>query len=105
MLDTDVVDAIKAEVVRLAGNELEQLMGVDPPHRVGRAPKMLLLFRSDDPARGKRVTRVFDLNGQKAQVEFLGAGQQVVVTGIHPDTKKPTCGLMTNPPSTCRLPI
>lgn len=55
--------------------------------RVGRAPKRLMVFRTDDPFRKMSATYT---DGQtEHKIEVLGAGQQFVAYGIHPDTKKP----------------
>ncbi|MGN1209545.1 MAG: bifunctional DNA primase/polymerase, partial [Duodenibacillus sp.] len=59
-------------------------------YRVGRPGKFLLLFR----AKGvwtKGTTRGFARPGQPkpSKIEIMGRGQQVVVYGIHEETKKP----------------
>lgn len=58
------------------------------PCRTGRAPKCLFVFRGDAPRR-KQATGEYLVNGQKCQVEVLGAGQQFVAFGTHPDIKQP----------------
>jgi len=55
--------------------------------RVGRAPKRLLLFRTNEPFR-KMVVGYSD-GKTDHKIEILGAGQQFVAYGIHPDTKQP----------------
>lgn len=60
----------------------------DAPVRIGRAPKRLLVFRTDTPFRKLQATYV-DPNGEKHKVEVLGEGQQFVAYGTHPDTRKP----------------
>lgn len=62
--------------------------GRDALCRVGRAPKALYVFRAEEP-REKASTPVYIANGQRCQVEVLGAGQQFVAFGVHPDTGKP----------------
>jgi AAA domain/Bifunctional DNA primase/polymerase, N-terminal len=56
--------------------------------RIGNPPKRAMPFRTDTPF--TKMTRFFlapDRSEHKA--EFLGDGQQVVITGSHPDTRKP----------------
>ena len=55
--------------------------------RVGRAPKRLLLFRTDTPFR--KMSATFTDGKIDHKLEILGAGQQFVAYGIHPDTKMP----------------
>lgn len=59
----------------------------DAPVRVGRAPKRLMLFRTDEPFRKLQAT--FTDGRTDHKLEILGAGQQFVAFGIHPDTKQP----------------
>lgn len=54
--------------------------------RVGRAPKRLLVYRADKPF-PKMSVRYIDGDREHA-IEILGAGQQFVAYGIHPDTKR-----------------
>jgi hypothetical protein len=56
--------------------------------RVGKAPKVTLLFRNP-VARKKLATKAYRVNGFKCQVEIMGDGQQVIGYGIHPDTQMP----------------
>ena len=55
------------------------------PVRIGNAPKRALLFRTAEPF-PKRAVRFIAPDGSKQKIEILGAGQQVVVDGPHPDT-------------------
>lgn len=57
--------------------------------RVGRAPKRLILFRTDAPFTKRSSPFFIDSAGQKHRVEILATGQQFVAYGIHPDTRKP----------------
>lgn len=59
----------------------------DAPVRVGRAPKRLMLFRTDEPFRKLQAT--FTDGKTDHKLEILGSGQQFVAFGIHPDTKRP----------------
>jgi len=58
--------------------------------RIGEAPKRALLFRTARPFPKIRVNFVAP-NGSSHHIEMLGDGQQLVVNGIHPTTKKPYC--------------
>lgn len=55
--------------------------------RVGRAPKRLLVFRTDKPFR--KLFCEFSDGENKQRIEILGSGQQFIAYGVHPDTKKP----------------
>lgn len=82
-IDIDVYDADLAQ-------EMEDWVIAqfgDAPVRVGRAPKRLLLFRTDEPFRKLQAT--FTDGKTDHKLEILGAGQQFVAFGVHPDTKKP----------------
>ncbi len=82
-IDLDVLDAgLVARLAQLA----ERLLGW-APMRTGRAPKQLLLYRTDTPFPRKRLH--FTLHGEKQLIEVLGEGQQLVVAGIHPGTGQP----------------
>lgn len=59
------------------------------PRRIGQWPKSLLMVRSDDGP--KMATAPFRLESETLddkphKVEILGAGQQFVAYGVHPDT-------------------
>jgi hypothetical protein len=56
--------------------------------RIGRAPKALLLFRTDTPMTKSVSPKYMDEDGNVNFVEILGKGQQFVAYGIHPDTQK-----------------
>ncbi len=84
-VDIDIYDADAAE--EMEAWCLENLSD-EAPVRVGQAPKRLLLFRTDEPFR-KVKHRWVDEDGKEHAIEVLGAGQQFVAFGIHPDTKKP----------------
>lgn len=64
--------------------------------RVGRAPKRLIVFRTSNPFRKMSATYT---DGQtEHKLEILGAGQQFVAYGVHPDTKKPYTWTSMNEP-------
>jgi Bifunctional DNA primase/polymerase, N-terminal len=56
--------------------------------RIGRLPKRAIPFRTQEPF-SKIVANVVAPNGSAEKLEFLADGQQVVVAGIHPETKQP----------------
>lgn len=86
-IDIDIYDAEVAD--RMEQWVLDNIPGaVDAPRRVGRAPKRLRLFRAEESFR-KQQAEYKDPSGQKHKLEILGAGQQFVAYGIHPDTQKP----------------
>ena len=59
------------------------------PVRIGKPPKRLLLYRTDEPF-SKVTSRTFvDEWGEDQKVEVLGDGQQFVAHAIHPDTSQP----------------
>lgn len=83
-LDIDVTNEslasmIQAEAVRLLGAA---------PVRVGRHPKSLLMYRTDE-AFGRMRLRFIDNDGVEHLVELLADGQQYVIGGIHPATREP----------------
>src|SRR5262249_30714660 len=56
--------------------------------RIGLPPKRAIPFRSEEPF-DKIAVNLIAPNGSEGQkIEFLCNGQQVVVAGIHPDTKR-----------------
>lgn len=82
------VDCPDADAARHMRNFIESLVGFAPT-RVGKAPKVLLLYRADEPFSKVKSKTWLDEWGQRQAVEILGAGQQFVAYGIHPGTKKP----------------
>lgn len=57
--------------------------------RVGKAPKTLLVYRTDEPFAKVASAKYVDFTGLEHKVEILGDGQQFVAYAIHPDTKRP----------------
>jgi hypothetical protein len=84
MLD---IDSLWQPFVDWMATRAEELLG-PAPHRIGNAPKVGLIYRSVIPFKKVTSKAFTDPNGNKAQVEFLGDGQQWVAFAIHPDTKK-----------------
>lgn len=85
-LDIDCLDENLSAII-----ETEALGILGPaPVRVGRAPKRLLMYRLEpDTEKISRMRLIFEKDGVQHLVEFLGAGQQYVVHGIHPQTMQP----------------
>lgn len=82
-VDIDVTDE---EVVIELSDWIEERFGTTCA-RVGRAPKRLLLFRCKKPFHKLFVS--YNDGKRTHKLEILGAGQQFVAYGIHPDTHKP----------------
>ena len=94
-IDIDILDLKGVEIIdslvrrRFAGKG--KLL-----RRVGLAPKCAFLFRTDEPFK-KLLLPIWapgepepkELKDCKQRIEILGDGQQIVVHGIHPDTKQP----------------
>jgi AAA domain/Bifunctional DNA primase/polymerase, N-terminal len=88
---TPDIDLLEVGVAKEVFAAAETILGVTPLQRVGKAPKILLCYRSETPIR-KRQTGEFYLPyspGVAQKVEVLGKGQQFVVFGTHPDTRQP----------------
>jgi AAA domain/Primase C terminal 2 (PriCT-2)/Bifunctional DNA primase/polymerase, N-terminal len=88
-LDIDVRDpAVAAEIETLAETSFGKV-----PRRIGAAPKVLMVLRTDNPfskITSNEVTLPGDAVGEKKhKVEVLGVGQQFVAYNQHPDTGKP----------------
>jgi hypothetical protein len=63
-------------------------LGATRLRRIGRAPKVLLVYRTTSPLPKMETPELILPNAIKVQVEILGAGQQFVAYGIHPDTNR-----------------
>lgn len=85
-IDIDVLDHQHAHRVTCIATEM---LGMTPACRIGRAPKILLTFRTDEPFDKIQTPEFHMLDGTVARVEILATGQQFVAFGIHPDTKAP----------------
>lgn len=78
-VDIDCTDPALSSVIRHRALELLGLA----PERVGRAPKTLLVYRTDNSFGRMRLWIGEHL------VEVLGDGQQFVAGGVHPKTNEP----------------
>jgi putative DNA primase/helicase len=66
-----------------------EILGQTPLRRIGREPKMLLVYRVETPHDKLSTADLLFDDGSKAKVEILAEGQQFVAFGIHPDTRAP----------------
>jgi P4 family phage/plasmid primase-like protien len=82
-LDIDCTDEGLAAIVEKVAVEV---LG-KAPQRIGRFPKRLLMYRTEEPFGRMRLW--IKHAGQQHLVEMLGQGQQFVVAGIHPATNEP----------------
>ena len=82
------IDVLRPDLATALDALAEAMLGPTPLHRVGKAPKRLRCYRTDAPMR-KMETAALLIDGEPAQIEIMGEGQQVVAYGIHPGTKKP----------------
>lgn len=71
--------------------------------RVGRKPRILLPFRTDEPMPKRRLP--LPCFGENAAVELLGAGQQYVIDGVHPKTGQPYTWGRRGFPEADQLPV
>jgi hypothetical protein len=75
------------------GDKLEALayevFGPTKLKRYGQRPKRLLVYRTKTPFKKIQSPALMLGDGTKAQVEVMGDGQQIIVSGIHPGTGKP----------------
>jgi hypothetical protein len=57
--------------------------------RIGQPPKRAIIFRTNTPFRKITAPLIAPNGSNDEKIELLGDGQQVVVDGIHPETKQP----------------
>jgi len=82
-------DILAPELADQVAQLAEAMLGWTPLVRIGRAPKWLRCYRAEVPLRKMETAELVLPDGAKAQVEVLGAGQQFVSHGVHPDTRQP----------------
>lgn len=92
-IDIDIRDPVAADCVERA---VFKILKGSAPVRIGKAPKRLIVCRTDTPFRKIRKEFI-DKNGEIHGVEILGDGQQFVAFGIHPDTQKPYTWVAESP--------
>jgi predicted P-loop ATPase len=83
------VDVLDGDLVQKIVALIEHNLGATPLNRIGRAPKILLVYRPDSTFTKVQTPELFFPDGTKAKVELLADGQQFVADGIHPDTGEP----------------
>src|SRR5262249_27671746 len=82
LLDKDAADAVEA-LIRARFEDYGMLSA-----RVGLAPKRAFVFRTSKPF-PKLALKLIAPNGKGEKIEILGNGEQLVVHGVHRDTRKP----------------
>lgn len=92
-VDIDCTDASLAKII--TDFVLDKLGPA--PQRVGRAPKSLLMYRTDEPFGRMRLW--IKTSAGEHLVEVLGVGQQYLVHGLHPTTGLPYKWLQAPPPA------
>jgi hypothetical protein len=87
-LDADILNAEAIRTIEQHVREHYEERGHILP-RVGKPPKLAIPFRTEEPFK-KIVVNLIAPDGSEGQkIEFLADGEQVVVAGIHPETKEP----------------
>jgi hypothetical protein len=81
--DPDLADILHAKVVALIPPGAPVLV------RTGQPPKRAILFRTDETFPKTATGRWESPDGRRHQVEVLADRQQLVVFGIHPETRGP----------------
>jgi hypothetical protein len=86
-IDIDITDEAAAEAVEMLARERFEERGYILVH-IGKAPKRAVLLRTDMPF--PKITRNLTApNGGEHKIELLCDGQQLIVFGEHPETKRP----------------
>jgi hypothetical protein len=86
--DADILDAAAVRAIEDHVREHFEERGYVLP-RIGKPPKLAIPFRTLEPFK-KIVVNLIAPDGSEGQkIEFLADGEQVVVAGIHPETKQP----------------
>jgi hypothetical protein len=87
-IDIDILEPDAAKAVEQLARERFEERGYFLV-RIGRAPKRAILLRTNEPFI-KITAPLIAANGDtKQKIEILGDGEQLVVAGIHPDTRRP----------------
>ena len=88
VFDVDLLDAEAAAAVEALVRERFEESGIVPV-RFGSFPKRALPFRTDAPF-AKLTVKLTAPDGSEGQrLELMGDGQQIIVDGVNPDTKRP----------------
>lgn len=84
-IDIDCLDKdISYKLIKWVENNIGKA-----PVRIGRKPKALMVFRTDEPFGKIRSNEYVDFLGNRNAVEVLAKGQQFVAYATHPDTALP----------------
>lgn len=84
------IDCDDPEVVHQVFRAVREIVGDVRAYRIGRAPRVLLVCRTDEPFKKLRSTKYEDtLLNTIHQVEILADGQQFAAYHVHPDTHLP----------------
>jgi len=83
------IDVMAPDLVASIEAAALTILGATPLRRIGKAPKVLLAYRAGEPGPKIETPALRLPDGAMAQVEVMGAGQQVVGFGIHPATLAP----------------
>lgn len=87
-IDIDILDAkVNDEVQQI----VLDVVGDTPLKRIGKAPKVLWVYRQEKDGMFPKVDTGtwLDNQGRESKCEILADGQQFVAAHIHPDTGKP----------------
>jgi putative DNA primase/helicase len=80
VLDTDLCLKVKSIITNYLGETIE---------RIGKLPKRALFYKREGDEFKKQTSKAYIFSNGKAQLEVLAKGNQCVVYGVHPDTRKP----------------
>lgn len=82
------IDCSHPRIVDLMVEKCDEIAGDATIERIGRAPRILLVYRTSKPFKKVQSARYKDTNGEPQCVEILGDGQQFVALAVHPGTGK-----------------
>lgn len=95
-IDIDILDEqVNEEVQQI----VLEVIGDTPLKRIGKAPKVLWVYRQEKDGMFPKVDTGMwlDSQGRESKCEILADGQQFVAAHIHPDTGKPYKWLGASP--------
>ena len=95
-VDIDITDL---ECATAVGQSIVETFGGNLPMRIGKAPKHLFLFRTNQSLK-KIIIRLKSPNNEKHIIEILAEGQQFISFGQHPDTDEPYIWSQNSPLNT-----
>ena len=80
VLDADLCLKVKSIITSHLGETIE---------RIGKFPKRALFYKREGDEFKKQTSKAYTFSNGKAQLEVLAKGNQCIVYGVHPDTRKP----------------